>query len=196
MTPPLLRQSPALSQGAIVPENYCRKMEPSLASAKTSSYFYAPVRRLVELPQIFAGHPLLSIFITASGVLAEETNGLTASPAQLKELSLEELMNVEITSVSKREEKMTQAAASVHVITQDDVRRSGARSIPELLRLAPNLQVAQVNAREWAISARGFNGTLANKLLVTSSMAAVFIRLFSQGFLGCAGYAFGRSRSH
>jgi len=75
-------------------------------------------------------------------------------------------MNLQVTSVAKEPQRLLQAAAAIQVITADDIRRSGASSIPEALRLADNLQVAQITAHDWAISARGFNANLANKLLV------------------------------
>ncbi len=84
----------------------------------------------------------------------------------LKRLSLDQLMNIEVMSVSRRPEHLFETPSAIQVITQDDIRRSGATSLPEALRLASNLQVAQVDARQWAISARGFNSTTANKLLV------------------------------
>ena len=66
-------------------------------------------------------------------------------------------MNTEVTSVSKKEQKLSQMAAAIFVITQEDIRRSGATNIPDLLRMVPGLDVAQINANTWAISARGFN---------------------------------------
>src|SRR3989440_9827361 len=90
----------------------------------------------------------------------------SAGPEALKKLSIEQLMNLQVTSVSKRPERLSQTASAIQVITQEDIRRAGASSLPEALRLATNLQVAQVDSRQWAISARGFNGTTANKLLV------------------------------
>src|SRR6187549_87235 len=78
----------------------------------------------------------------------------------LKYLSLEELMNIEVTSVSKRPEKLSEAASAIQVITSEDIRRSGATTLPEALRLAQNLQVAKVNASQWAVSARGFNNVI------------------------------------
>lgn len=87
-------------------------------------------------------------------------------PSSYKKMSLEELMNQEVTSVSKRSEPYAQAPAAIQVITQDEIRRSGASSLPEALRLADNLNVAQKNSHDWGISARGFNTDLANKLLV------------------------------
>ena len=101
---------------------------------------------------------------------------------QLKDLSIEELSNIEITSVSKRDEKLSDAPTSVFVITSEDIRRSGATSLPEALRLAPNLQVARVSTNEYAISARGFNGTAANKLLVLIDGRSVYSPLFSGVF--------------
>jgi iron complex outermembrane receptor protein len=112
----------------------------------------------------------------------DQTNTAPESPSRLKKLSLEELMNVEIISVSKKEQKVLDTPAAIHVITEEDIRRSGARSIPEALRLAPNLQVAQLDARQWLISARGFNGTFANKLLVMMDGRTLYTPLFSGVF--------------
>jgi iron complex outermembrane recepter protein len=100
----------------------------------------------------------------------------------LKDLSIEELSNIEVMSVSKRDERLSDAPTSVFVITSEDIRRSGATSLPEALRLAPNLQVARVSANEYAISARGFNGTAANKLLVLIDGRSVYSPLFSGVF--------------
>ncbi len=120
--------------------------------------------------------------LTAPTLLNAQTNLAEASPAELKKLSLEELMDVDITSVSRRPEPLRQAAAAIQVITQEDIRRSGVTSIPEALRLADNLQVAQVNAQTWAISARGFNGSIANKLLVMMDGRNLYTPLFSGTF--------------
>src|SRR5882762_5609441 len=97
----------------------------------------------------------------------------------LKRLSIEQLMNLEVTSVSKRPERLAQTASAIQVITQEDIRSSGASSLPEALRLASNLQVAQLDSRQWAISARGFNSTSANKLLVLIDGRTVYTPLFS-----------------
>jgi iron complex outermembrane receptor protein len=75
-------------------------------------------------------------------------------------------MNIEVTSVSRKEEKLSKTAAAVYVINQDDIRRSGATNIPDLLRMAPGVDVAQIDANAWAISIRGFNNRLANDVLV------------------------------
>jgi len=104
------------------------------------------------------------------------------SASELSELSLEQLANLEITSVSKRPERLADAPASVFVITADDIRRSGATTLPEALRLAPNLQVSQVSATGYNIRARGFNNTSANKLLVLIDGRSVYSPLFSGVF--------------
>jgi iron complex outermembrane recepter protein len=100
----------------------------------------------------------------------------------LKDLSIEELSNIEVISVSKREQRLSDAPTSLFVITSEDIRRSGVTSLAEALRLAPNLQVARISANEYAISARGFNGTAANKLLVLIDGRSVYSPLFSGVF--------------
>ncbi|MGV3593497.1 MAG: TonB-dependent receptor plug domain-containing protein [Gammaproteobacteria bacterium] len=106
----------------------------------------------------------------------------TFSPQQLAGLSLEDLANLEITSVSRRSESVSAAPASIYVITSDDIRRSGATSIPEVLRLAPNLQVARIDSVQYAISARGFNNAVGNKLLVLLDGRTLYTPLFSGVF--------------
>jgi iron complex outermembrane recepter protein len=84
----------------------------------------------------------------------------------LAEKTLEDLMNVEVTSVSKTAEPLSRTAAAIFVITQEDIRRSGATNIPDLLRMVPGMDVAQIDSNTWAISARGLNGEFSNELLV------------------------------
>jgi iron complex outermembrane receptor protein len=108
-----------------------------------------------------------------------------ASTQSMVDLSIEELSNIQITSVSKRPQRLLDAAASVFVITQDDIARAGATSIVEALRLAPNLQVGQVSASGYAVSARGMNGSAnsaPNKLLVLIDGRSVYSPLFSGVF--------------
>jgi iron complex outermembrane receptor protein len=100
----------------------------------------------------------------------------------LADLSLEELSNIQVTSVSRQPEPLSEAPASIFVITNEDIRRSGATSLPEALRLAPNLQVARVSAGSYAISARGFNNSIGNKLLVLVDGRTVYTPLFSGVF--------------
>jgi iron complex outermembrane receptor protein len=97
----------------------------------------------------------------------------------LAEMSLEDLMNLEVTSVSKREQPLSETAAAIYVITREDIRRSGVTSIPELLRGVPGLQVAQIDANKWAISSRGFLDRFANKMLVLIDGRSVYTPLFA-----------------
>src|SRR5213080_2214290 len=120
------------------------------------------------------------VCFTQPGFAQQPDSSLSAD--SLKKLSIEQLMNLQVTSVSKRPERLSQTASAIQVITQEDIQRSGAASLPEALRLATNLQVAQLDSRQWAISARGFNGTAANKLLVLIDGRTVYTPLFSGVF--------------
>ena len=93
--------------------------------------------------------------------------------------SIEELLDLEVTSASKKPQRLSQTNAAVFVITQDDIRRSGAQNIPEALRMAPGVQVAQIDSNKWAITVRGFNGRFANKLLVMIDGRTVYTPTFS-----------------
>lgn len=104
---------------------------------------------------------------------------LAAQLPDLTTLSLEELMQVEVVLVSRREQTLLEAPAAVFLVTGEDIRRSGATSVPEALRLVPGLQVARIDANKWAISVRGFNGQFANKLLVLIDGRSVYTPLFS-----------------
>lgn len=116
-------------------------------------------------------------------VAAAMTTSVSAQDSEssddLLDLDLDALVNIEVTSVSKKAQKMTDAAAAIAVVTGEDVRKSGATSIPDALRLVPGLQVAQVNSGSFAISARGFNNQFANKLLVMIDGRSVYTPLFS-----------------
>jgi len=116
-------------------------------------------------------------------VVTAQGQGGVDGPEDLARLSLEELAQVEITSVSLRGEPLAGAAAAVFVITPEDIRRSGALSLPEVLRLAPNLNVQRINASDYAITARGFNGyEQSNKLLVLIDGRSVYSTLHSGVF--------------
>lgn len=125
-----------------------------------------------------------AVVLTYLGSMARaETSSHPSGPQDsLAELSLEELMNVDVTSVSKSPEKWIDAPAAIYVITREDIHRSGVTSIPEALRLAPNLQVARVDSSQYAITARGFNNTTANKLLVLIDGRSVYTPLYSGVF--------------
>ncbi|MBI2927323.1 MAG: TonB-dependent receptor [Verrucomicrobia bacterium] len=121
----------------------------------------------------------LGLLGPASFVHAAEANPAALPPAQLGELSLEQLMNLEVISVSKRAEKISSAPAAIFVLTQDDLRHIGVTSLAEALRLVPGLNVARADAHTWAVSARGFNDVFANKLLVQIDGRSVYTPLFS-----------------
>lgn len=106
----------------------------------------------------------------------------TLPPAWILDLSLEELGELRVTSVSKKEQRLSDAPAAIFVITEHAIRKSGVRSLPEALRLAPNLQVARINANSYAISARGFNSSTANKLLVMIDGRTIYTPLYSGVF--------------
>mgnify|MGYP001627343920 CR=1 FL=1 len=108
--------------------------------------------------------------------------GQVVAAGGLAELSLEQLSEVPVTSVTGRPESLRSAPASVFVISEEDIRRSAATSLPEALRLAPNLQVARMSAGQYAISARGFNNAIANKLLVLVDGRTIYSSLFSGVF--------------
>jgi len=97
----------------------------------------------------------------------------------LTALKIEDLMNVDVTSAGKKEQKLSQVPGALFVITTEDIRRSGTTNIPDLLRMVPGLEVAQINPSTWAISARGFNGEYSNKLLVLIDGRTVYTPTYS-----------------
>jgi iron complex outermembrane receptor protein len=99
-------------------------------------------------------------------VCAADVRGRAEQPQDLAGQSLEDLMKVEVTSVSKKGQTLSRTAAAVFVITQEEIQRSGATNIPDVLRMVPGMDVAQINANTWAVSARGLNGQFSNELLV------------------------------
>jgi len=111
---------------------------------------------------------------------------LTAWPQQkqadLTNLSIEDLMNFQVTSVSKTQQSLSRAASAIFVITPEAIRRSGANNIPDLLRMVPGLDVAQINANTWAVSARGFNARFSNELLVLVDGRTVYTPTFGGVF--------------
>src|SRR6266487_2778710 len=143
-----------------------------------------PVGNVRSLNLVASSAPklIVLVFVTCAGNALAQTYAASRAPSELKKLSLDELLNTEVTSVSRRPEKLSETALAIQVITQEDIRRSGVTSLPEALRLAPNLQVAQVNSHDWAINARGFNNTLANKLLVMIDGRAVYTPLYAGVF--------------
>jgi iron complex outermembrane receptor protein len=104
------------------------------------------------------------------------------SPTELKKLPLEQLVDVEITSAARRPEPLSRAASAVDVITDEDIRRAGVTNLPDAFRLAPEMEVAQIDGHDWAISTRGFNVSTANKLQVLMDGRSLYTPLFSGVF--------------
>jgi iron complex outermembrane receptor protein len=102
-----------------------------------------------------------------------------SSNLKFKKMSLDELMNVDVISVSRQPERLMGAASAIQVITGEDIHRSGATNLPQALRLAPNLRVAQVNSYGWVVSSRGFSGLFSNKLLVMIDGRTIYTPLFA-----------------
>lgn len=102
-----------------------------------------------------------------------------ADSPEAVEMSLEDLLNVEITSAARKSQRLNDVAAAVYVITREDIERSGATSIPEALRLAPGVNVARLANNRWAVSVRGFNSRFSNKLLVLMDGRSMYSQLFS-----------------
>ncbi|MCP4690362.1 MAG: TonB-dependent receptor [Desulfobacterales bacterium] len=132
-----------------------------------------------------AGRTFCLLLILFSGLCYAETPGKTEAPGDetvryLKSLSLEELAGLEVTSVSRQSMKLSDAPAAVFVITNEDIRRSGVASIPDALRMAPGVEVARINANCWAITTRGFNRFLSNKMLVMIDGRSVYSPLHSE----------------
>jgi len=141
---------------------------------------------IARIPSALSKHVLIMLACAvavcpAQAEAQQEAEGRSA-PAALTELSLEELMNIEVTSVSKKQEPQREAAAAIFVITQEDIRRSGVTSIPEALRMVPGLSVAHLDANKWSVTSRGFSGIFANKLLVLIDGRTIYTPLFSGVF--------------
>ncbi|MFH1741373.1 MAG: TonB-dependent receptor [bacterium] len=141
---------------------------------------------------VLVGLLLLLFCFCSNGSFAED---LTQSSddidlEEIADLDLEELsaLDVVVTSVSKKEEKLSQAASAIYVITKEDIRRSGATSIPELLRMVPGLFVANMNANIWIVSSRGFGSEFSNKLLILVDGRSVYNQVFSGVFWEAQNY--------
>jgi iron complex outermembrane receptor protein len=116
----------------------------------------------------------LAIAIAALGTTAHAQSGRA-----IADLSLEDLLKVEVTSAARKAQQVADTPSAVFVITNDDIRRSGATHIADVLRLAPGVQVARINNNNWAVTIRGFNGRFANKLLVLKDGRSIYTPLFA-----------------
>lgn len=141
-----------------------------------------PQARLALTLRVLMTNALSSLLALAGSqrMLFSQSPDSNQKPVQdLNQLSLEELGNVEVTTVSKEPEQVWQTPAAIYVITQEDIRRSGATSIPEILRLAPGVEVARIDSDHWAIGVRGFGGEFSKSLLVLIDGRSVYSPLFA-----------------
>ena len=128
----------------------------------------------------------LIAFLMTAGTLAVPQQALSSgreiplvlAQADLTSYDIEELMDITVTSVSKKSQKIANAAAAIHVITQDDIHRSGVTTIADALRMVPGVQVARIDSNKWAVTSRGFNGRFANKLLVLMDGRSLYTPFF------------------
>ena len=144
----------------------------------TRGTFFNKAGNLILINLLWGGYLLFPIVAHAEYLSAADT----LSTSELKKLSLEELMSIEVISVSLRPEKISESPSAIQVISGDQIRRSGASNLPEALRLADNLEVAQKGSHDWGVSARGFNTDFSNKLLVMIDGRTIYTPLFSGVF--------------
>lgn len=114
-----------------------------------------------------------------SGAQGSGVEAPTLSSEDISSLSLESLMDIKVTSVSRKSERIFDTASAVYALTQEDIRRSGLTSVPELLRMVPGLQVCHIDGNKWAISTRGFVERFAKMMLVLIDGRSVYTPLFS-----------------
>jgi iron complex outermembrane receptor protein len=128
--------------------------------------------------------PAVLLVLAAPALALSAQEEPRVEPAELKQLSIEQLMEIDVTSVSRRTERLSKAAAAITVITGEDLRRSGVTNLPDALRLSVSLHVAQSNGNTWGITSRGFNSTFAtaDKMLVLIDGRSVYTPLFSGVF--------------
>ena len=118
----------------------------------------------------------IALLLAGAGCAAR---GQSAPDPDLSALSLEQLTHLEVSTVSRREQKLFETPAAAFVITREDILRSGATSVPELLRMVPGMEVAQIDANTWAVSSRGFNSRFANKMLIMIDNRSIYNPVFS-----------------
>ncbi len=146
------------------------------------------IRRRAQLTEFVLLVAALAIFAPARANCQAPAPiaGQSAPPipvrGDLTDMSIEDLMNLEVTSGAKKDEPLQRTAAAIFVITSEDIRRSGATNLPDVLRMAPGLDVAQTSGNTWAVSSRGFNDAFANKMLVLVDGRTVYSPVFSGVF--------------
>jgi iron complex outermembrane recepter protein len=139
-------------------------------------------RLFISAPTSCGVAALVACLVLWPSRLEAQAPSVAKSVAELKKLSVEELMAIQVTSVSRTAEPLGDAPAAVAVVTNEDIRRSGATSVPEALRHIPGIHVARQSASEWAISSRGFTSVNSEKLLVLTDTRSLYTPLFSGVF--------------
>src|SRR3569833_240343 len=119
---------------------------------------------------------ITAIFAFAGGAYL---NAQDCSIRDLSSLNLEQLTRIEVSTASRREQTLFGTPAAVYVITHEELMRSGATSVPEALRMVPGIEVAQIDANKWAVSARGFNSRFANKMLIMIDGRSIYNPVYS-----------------
>ena len=137
---------------------------------------------LPSVPATLGVLVLLSVFAQPTRCRADDVPGQSSPQRELTELSLAELMDVEVTSASRKAQSIADTAAAVYVVTSEEIRRSGATHVADALRLVPGLHVAQFDSGKWAVSSRGFNDVFSNKMLVLVDGRSVYTPLFGGVF--------------
>lgn len=123
-----------------------------------------------------------TIRVLSAVALLQQSAWANVTSQDLKQLSVEELMNVEVTSVSRTTENLGEAAAAIAVLTSQDIERSGSTTVPQALRFVPGINVAQQSSNSWAVSSRGFSSITSEKLLVLSDTRSIYTPLYSGVF--------------
>lgn len=119
------------------------------------------------------------IYYSLAFILISSPYAIDAAEKDVYDLDIEDLMNVQVTSASKKVQSISDASAAIFVISNEDIKRSGVTSIPEALRMAPGIDAARIDSSKWAVSARGFNGRFSNKLLVLIDGRSIYTQTFS-----------------
>jgi iron complex outermembrane recepter protein len=124
----------------------------------------------------------VAVGVIAAALLLAPAPARAQAALEVTQMSLEDLMNIQLTTLSRKPQRLTDTAAAAYVLTADDIQRSGATNLPDALRLVPGLEVERIGSGRWAVSARGFNGRFANKLQVLIDGRSVYAPLFSGVF--------------
>src|SRR5260370_30113943 len=158
-----------------------RRSCPSLYATRVATGVTIQADKLSAVKSTSRAIVVMAVLVVASLVAESQADPQTIPRADepLKQLSLADLGNVEVTTTSKEPEAVWKTPAAVFVITQEDIRRSGARNIPEVLRLAPGVEVAQVGSDHWSVGIGGFGAVIASKLLVLIDGRSVYTPLFA-----------------